>query len=221
MTAGTEKDGSARGTNPGWKIQSNDFKENYNPGTTPKVTYLLYEMKWGRSKKFWRQWCKSNTAQHAEVVCLERDFKTAEFRPSVRCSITWFLSWSPCGECCHCIVEFLKAHPSVTLKIRFARVFRREDECNQQGIRNLMKNGVDIDIMKLKDYRYCWRTFVAHQNRKEGNFWPWFRQIVFYGLAHQRDRWDSLCCQQDISEHHQHRQSRPVRQLVPNAITRV
>ncbi|XP_074852775.1 C-_U-editing enzyme APOBEC-1-like [Carettochelys insculpta] len=167
-----------------WKIQPNDFKENYVPGTPPRVTYLLYEIRWGRSTKFWRHWCRSTPAQHAEVACLENDFKKLKFRPSICCTITWFLSWSPCGKCCHRIVEFLRAHPNVTLTIKAAWLYRHMDERNRQGIRDLMQNRVEVYIMNLQDYRYCWRIFVAHQNGKEDDYCPllfsW--HIAFYYL---------------------------------------
>ncbi|XP_027673852.2 C-_U-editing enzyme APOBEC-1 [Chelonia mydas] len=190
MAAGTEKGDSARGTNPGWKIQPNDFKVNYIPGTCPRVTYLLYEIRWGRSTKFWRHWCRNTPTQHTEIACLEHDFKKLNFRPSVRCSITWFLSWSPCGKCCQRIVEFLRAHPSVTLKIKAAWLFRHMDERNRQGLRDLMENGVALYIMNLPDYRYCWRTFVAHQD-EEDDYCPLLRSlwIIFYCQELQRVLW--------------------------------
>uniref|UniRef100_A0A8C3HM55 CMP/dCMP-type deaminase domain-containing protein n=1 Tax=Chrysemys picta bellii TaxID=8478 RepID=A0A8C3HM55_CHRPI len=153
-----------------------------------KVTYLLYEIRWGRSTKFWRHWCRNTPIQHAEIACLEHDFKKLKFRPSVRCSITWFLSWSPCGKCCQRIVEFVRAHPSVTLKIKAAWLFRHMDERNRQGLRNLMENGVALYIMNLPDYRYCWRTFVAHQNGEEDDYYPLVPSlwIIFYCLELQR-----------------------------------
>uniref|UniRef100_A0A8C3TJ69 C->U-editing enzyme APOBEC-1 n=1 Tax=Chelydra serpentina TaxID=8475 RepID=A0A8C3TJ69_CHESE len=132
-----------------WKIQPKEFRAIFDPSAFPKVTYLLYEIKWGSSNKFWRKWCPNTPTHHAEINCLENDFKAIHHRPSVRCSIIWFLSWSPCGLCCRLIVHFLRAHPKVTLQIYIGRLFRHRDERNRQGLRDLVSSGVNVHIMSL------------------------------------------------------------------------
>uniref|UniRef100_A0A8C8SIJ0 C->U-editing enzyme APOBEC-1 n=1 Tax=Pelusios castaneus TaxID=367368 RepID=A0A8C8SIJ0_9SAUR len=144
-----------------WKIQPNDLRLNYSPGICPRKTYLLYEIRWGRSTTFWRHWCQNTLTQHAEMVCLENDFKKLQFRPSVPCSITWFLSWSPCGKCCRHLVEFLRAHPNVTLKIKAAWLFRHTEEHiplpqllaqSRQGLRH--RWGLDGSLIYWVGYHY-------------------------------------------------------------------
>ncbi|XP_042304124.1 C-_U-editing enzyme APOBEC-1-like [Sceloporus undulatus] len=174
----SDKGPSGRGANQGWKIEPEKLQRNYSPTRPPEVTHLLYEIQWKKNLKTWKNWCTSNPNQHAEINFLENAWK--EIRRKTRpCSITWFLSWSPCHACSQRIIEFLETHPKVTLEIRAAQLFKHQVECNQNGLRDLANFGVKISIMHLPDYQYCWRTFVVPQEHGE-EYWPWhfFPRII-------------------------------------------
>ncbi|XP_055990665.1 C-_U-editing enzyme APOBEC-1-like [Sorex fumeus] len=142
------------------KIEPLEFVNFFDPRQLRKEACLLYEVQWG-SKSKWTHTAR-NTTQHVEINFLERLTTERHFHPSVRCSITWFLSWSPCWQCSKAIREFVTQHPSVTLVIYVARLYWHRDEQNRQGLRELINSGVTIQMMRIPEYDYCWRNFVNY-----------------------------------------------------------
>ncbi|XP_049628467.1 C-_U-editing enzyme APOBEC-1-like [Suncus etruscus] len=143
------------------RIEPWEFENFFDPRQLRKEACLLYEIKWGKRQTIWRNSAR-NTTQHVEINFLEKLTKERHLSPSVRCSITWFLSWSPCWECAKAIGEFLTQHPSVSLVIYVARLFWHMDEQNRQGLRDLIHSGVTIQTMREPEYEHCWRNFVNY-----------------------------------------------------------
>ncbi|XP_074858575.1 C-_U-editing enzyme APOBEC-1-like isoform X3 [Carettochelys insculpta] len=155
-----------------WKISVEKFVKNYDPSVLPRVTCLLYEIKWNSTNRTWQRWICSANNTHAEIYFLHDISTKLRRNRFVHCSITCYMSWSPCGDCCREIMDFLEEMPNVNLVIYVARLYWHEDENNRQGLRELESSGVTIQIMDLPVYSYCWKTFVRDEEKDEDDYWP-------------------------------------------------
>ncbi|KAM5336645.1 C-_U-editing enzyme APOBEC-1 isoform 3-T4 [Glossophaga mutica] len=152
------------------RIEPWEFEAFFDPRELRKEACLLYEIKWGTSHKIWRNSGK-NTTKHVEVNFIEKFASERHLRSSISCSVIWFMSWSPCWECCRAIREFLRQQPSVTLVIYVARLYHHMDQQNRQGLRDLVSSGVIIQIMRAPEHDHCWRNFVNYPPGKDVH-WP-------------------------------------------------
>ncbi|XP_023563190.1 C-_U-editing enzyme APOBEC-1 [Octodon degus] len=157
------------------RIEPWEFKDSFDPHQLRKETRLLSEVWWGKSSRPWRE-SRQNATHHVEMNFIEKFTSERHLRPHVCCSITWFLSWSPCWECAKAIREFVSQHPKVRLVIYVARLYWHLDEQNRQGLRALVAGGVHVQIMSDSDYGYCWRNFVNYPPGQEAA-WPRFLPV--------------------------------------------
>uniref|UniRef100_A0A674JK82 CMP/dCMP-type deaminase domain-containing protein n=1 Tax=Terrapene triunguis TaxID=2587831 RepID=A0A674JK82_9SAUR len=133
----------------GGRYNQRCIKEVYDPSALPKMTHLC---------------CHSTRTEHAEIHFIEDVFQEQRSDPSVHCSITWYMSWSPCGDCCKEIRDFLKEQPNVNLVIYVARLYWHKEETNRQGLRSLMNIGVSIRVMDLPG-NDSWNKFQTEKPR--------------------------------------------------------
>lgn len=144
----------------GMYISRRTLRQQFDPRTSPHKTYLLCELQWSGSGRFWKHWVTNDDENdiHAEELLLEEIFEPRSYS---FCEMTWYLSWSPCNDCCYEIQDFLEEHPNVSIDIRAARLYYPDDPHTRRGLRALDSlQRVNIEVMNARDYDYCWETFI-------------------------------------------------------------
>ncbi|XP_063250377.1 C-_U-editing enzyme APOBEC-1-like isoform X2 [Prinia subflava] len=141
----------------GMYISRRALRSHFDPRKYPHETYLLCQLEWNGSGNDWIHWVR-NDKKHAEVYFLEEIF---EPRIYGFCTITLYLSYSPCWRCCSKIQDFLNRYPNVKIDIFVARLFYADDGKNCKGLKELSKlQRVTIQVMEVADYKHCLRIFI-------------------------------------------------------------
>ncbi|XP_058655916.1 C-_U-editing enzyme APOBEC-1-like isoform X1 [Ammospiza caudacuta] len=144
----------------GMYISKRALRKHFDPREYPKETYLLCELEWRGGVRSWRHWVRNDDYNncHAEQYFLEEIFEPRCYNI---CDMTWYLSYSPCWECCDVIRDFLEEQTSVNICIHVARLYYVNYPINCQALRELNRSEkVTIKAMDAKDYDYCRETFI-------------------------------------------------------------
>ncbi|NXQ36371.1 ABEC1 enzyme, partial [Alaudala cheleensis] len=139
-------------------ISKKALRKHFDPRVYPHETYLLCHLQWGGSDRCWIHWLRNTHDLHAEEFFLEEIFEPRSYN---FCTITWYLSYSPCWRCCDAIQDFLERQPNVEINIHVARLFYSDSPENRRALRELHSlPRVNYLASVSLDYSYCWKTFL-------------------------------------------------------------
>ncbi|NWV04049.1 ABEC1 enzyme, partial [Ptilonorhynchus violaceus] len=153
-------------------ISRRTLRNQFDPRNSPPETYLLCELQWGERGRPWIHWLRNKEYKscHAEVYFLREIFELRQ-PLYVNCYMTWYLSWSPCADCCYEIRDFLTRHPNVYIDIHVARLYYTHVKSNRTGLRILDRLPTVNHFVSISpDYYYCWETFI--QGDADDDSWP-------------------------------------------------
>uniref|UniRef100_A0A8C9IQQ9 single-stranded DNA cytosine deaminase n=1 Tax=Piliocolobus tephrosceles TaxID=591936 RepID=A0A8C9IQQ9_9PRIM len=76
--------------------------------------------------------------------------------------VTCYLTWSPCPSCARELVDFIKAHDHLNLRIFASRLYYHWLPHYQEGLLLLCGSQVPVKVMGLPEFTDCWENFVDH-----------------------------------------------------------
>ncbi|XP_029818369.1 C-_U-editing enzyme APOBEC-2 [Manacus vitellinus] len=91
-----------------------------------------------------------------------------------RCTVTWYVSSSPCVSCAQRIADTLRGNRALRLTIMVGRLFMWDEPEVQAALRSMKEAGCKLRIMKPQDFEYVWQNFVEQEEGEEvKSFVPW------------------------------------------------
>ncbi|KAG9269577.1 C-_U-editing enzyme APOBEC-2b [Astyanax mexicanus] len=109
-----------------------------------------------------------HTGTHAEVAFFQQVLP--QYDKSLRYTVTWYTSSSPCVACASKLGEILRVRKTLRLNIHCSRLFLWEEPEVQAALKALVQAGCKLRMMRPVDFTYVWSTFVENE---EESFAPW------------------------------------------------
>ncbi|NWR34232.1 ABEC2 enzyme, partial [Tachuris rubrigastra] len=137
-------------------------------------TFLCYVMETqGKESVTCRGYLEDeHAAAHAEMAFLNTILPRCE--AGARCTVTWYVSSSPCVGCAERIADTLRRNKALHLTIMVGRLFMWDQPDVQAALRGLKAAGCKLRIMKPQDFEYVWQNFVEQEEGEEAkSFVPW------------------------------------------------
>ncbi|XP_061640833.1 C-_U-editing enzyme APOBEC-2a [Phyllopteryx taeniolatus] len=128
-------------------------------------TFLCYLVDQGKTADGLLRGCleDEHTGTHAEEAFFAQCL--SDYDPSLKYTVTWYVSSSPCSACAAKIADVLNAKKNIKLSIFAARLFEFEEAEIQAGLKALHTAGCKLRMMKPLDFSYTWDTFVENEDQ--------------------------------------------------------
>ena len=122
----------------------------------PKRTYLIADVKTDNGEEIFKKRFKNIPKQwHAEEVMLNDGGFLKAVADNSNIEVILTLNYSPCSECAKILRTFYESHEKKITKfiIQFSQLYHKENEENQNGLRNLNEAGVTLQAMNPNSWR--------------------------------------------------------------------
>lgn len=109
-----------------------------------------------------------HSGTHAEEAFFQQVLP--QYDKSLKYTVTWYASSSPCVACATKLGEILRIRKSLRLNIHCSRLFMWDEPEVQDGLKALARAGCKLRMMRPLDFNYVWSTFVENE---DDSFEPW------------------------------------------------
>lgn len=115
----------------------------------PSHTYLITVVKDVNDGKIFNQRFENVPYKHAEEIMLDNIYFRITVAGDRYIEVILTLNYSPCSKCAKKLQSFYESHKKKITKfiIQFSQLYHKENEENQNGLRNLYKAGVTLQAM--------------------------------------------------------------------------
>ncbi|XP_017715375.1 PREDICTED: DNA dC-_dU-editing enzyme APOBEC-3H isoform X2 [Rhinopithecus bieti] len=128
----------------------------------PRKALLCYQLTRQNGSTPTRGYLKNKKKHHAEIRFIKK-IESMGLDETQCYQVTCYLTWSPCPSCAGELVDFIKAHHHLTLRIFASRLYYHWLGHYQEGLLLLCGSQVPVEVMGLREFTDCWENFVDHE----------------------------------------------------------
>nr|5W45_A Chain A, APOBEC3H [Homo sapiens]5W45_B Chain B, APOBEC3H [Homo sapiens] len=152
-----------------FRLQFNNKRRLRRP-YYPRKALLCYQLTPQNGSTPTRGYFENKKKCHA-AICFINEIKSMGLDETQCYQVTCYLTWSPCSSCASELVDFIKAHDHLNLRIFASRLYYHASKPQQDGLRLLSQEGVPVEVMGFPEFADCWENFVDHE--KPASFNPY------------------------------------------------